>query len=139
MQDGEGRLTDGSGRLPMRPALAGTEPRTHQVALLSLHPSTTAARARRSSYILASLHQEYRIMSIVPNASGSECAPASEAPAQQTPSPNAANGAEPADQEPEGARPQKPAGQNGHDALGRFARGNAGGPGNPFGRKIAAL
>ena len=27
---------------------------------------------------------------------------------------------------------------NGHDAKGRFAKGNAGGPGNPFGRKLAA-
>src|ERR1700736_3300789 len=27
----------------------------------------------------------------------------------------------------------------GHDALGRFTRGNAGGPGNPFARQVARL
>src|SRR5947208_5522812 len=40
-------------------------------------------------------------------------------------------------------RPTEPAAQtpatNGHEANGRFARGNPGGPGNPFARQVAAL
>jgi hypothetical protein len=32
-----------------------------------------------------------------------------------------------------------PTGANGHDARGRFAKGNRGGPGNPFARQTAAL
>src|SRR5437773_5999495 len=39
-------------------------------------------------------------------------------------------------------RPTDPAAQtpaNGHDAKGRFTRGNPGGPGNPFARRVAAL
>ncbi len=32
-----------------------------------------------------------------------------------------------------------PDGDNGRDASGRFARGNAGGPGNPFARRLAAF
>jgi len=40
-------------------------------------------------------------------------------------------------------RPSEPAAQtptnNGHDANGRFAKGNPGGPGNPFARQVAAL
>ena len=34
---------------------------------------------------------------------------------------------------------QAPAGDNGRDARGRFAPGNAGGPGNPFARRVAEL
>src|SRR5438105_8971801 len=39
-------------------------------------------------------------------------------------------------------RPTEPAAQtptNGHEANGRFARGNPGGPGNPYARRVAAL
>ena len=39
-------------------------------------------------------------------------------------------------------RPTETAAQtptNGHDAKGRFARGNPGGPGNPFARQVARL
>src|SRR5256886_15976876 len=40
-------------------------------------------------------------------------------------------------------RPTEPAAQtptsNGHEANGRFAKGNPGGPGNPFARRVAAL
>src|SRR5205809_2548285 len=39
-------------------------------------------------------------------------------------------------------RPTEPAAQtptNGHEPNGRFARGNPGGPGNPFARQVAAL
>lgn len=32
-----------------------------------------------------------------------------------------------------------PNGGNGRDAGGRFTKGNAGGPGNPYGEKVAAL
>ena len=32
-----------------------------------------------------------------------------------------------------------PNGSNGRNASGRFAKGNAGGPGNPYGRKVAKL
>ena len=36
-------------------------------------------------------------------------------------------------------RPLSPEGRGGKDANGRFAAGNAGGPGNPFARQVAAL
>src|SRR5947208_11123989 len=40
-------------------------------------------------------------------------------------------------------RPTEPAAQtpatNGHESNGRFAKGNPGGPGNPFARRVAAL
>ena len=39
-------------------------------------------------------------------------------------------------------RPTESAAQmptNGHDARGRWAQGNPGGPGNPFARRVAAL
>jgi len=49
------------------------------------------------------------------------------------PSTNAANGASQPAGEP------STNGANGRDASGRFARGNAGGPGNPFGRLMARL
>jgi hypothetical protein len=39
----------------------------------------------------------------------------------------------------EGARPQPAGGGNGRDARGRFIKGNAGGPGNPFARQTARL
>lgn len=35
--------------------------------------------------------------------------------------------------------PRKPNGANGRDAGGRFALGNAGGPGNPYARKVAQV
>jgi hypothetical protein len=34
---------------------------------------------------------------------------------------------------------QQPTAQSGRDGKGRFARGNKGGPGNPFNRRVAAL
>jgi hypothetical protein len=50
------------------------------------------------------------------------------------PSTNGANG----DADPPGGSPS-PNGANGRDAHGRFAKGNPGGPGNPFARRVAAL
>ncbi|HEY1859535.1 MAG TPA: hypothetical protein VGG61_04230 [Gemmataceae bacterium] len=37
------------------------------------------------------------------------------------------------------AHPTSPSGRSGREASGRFAKGNTGGPGNPFARKTAAL
>src|SRR5205085_4146516 len=48
------------------------------------------------------------------------------------PSPNGANG------EQNDAAPS-PNGGNGHDSQGRFAKGNKGGPGNPFARRVGRL
>ena len=47
------------------------------------------------------------------------------------PSPNGSNGAKEKD--------AKPSPNDGRDAHGRFAAGNAGGPGNPFARRLGAL
>jgi hypothetical protein len=41
--------------------------------------------------------------------------------------------------EPSAPDAPTPQGVNGHDARGRFAKGNRGGPGNPFARQTAAL
>lgn len=58
---------------------------------------------------------------------------ASGVPAQQPPpSANGANG------EQNDAAPS-PNGGNGHDSRGRFAKGNKGGPGNPFARRVGRL
>src|ERR1700722_8743788 len=40
---------------------------------------------------------------------------------------------------PENGQPQAAEHKTGHDARGRFTRGNKGGPGNPFARQTAAL
>jgi hypothetical protein len=40
---------------------------------------------------------------------------------------------------PPGPDAKPPAAEGGRDAHGRFAKGNAGGPGNPFARQVAAL
>src|SRR5436190_12447126 len=49
------------------------------------------------------------------------------------PSTNGSNGAQPAD-----AAPSRN-GADGRDARGRFAKGNRGGPGNPYARRVAQL
>src|SRR5262249_23925614 len=68
-------------------------------------------------------------------------------PAPAAPSPNGANGpattAAPSPNGDNGAAAPGGApsanGANGRDSRGRFARGNRGGPGNPFARRVARL
>ena len=57
------------------------------------------------------------------------------------PSPNGGNGARPESAAPAGERETATRAQapSGRDGNGRFAKGNRGGPGNPFGRQMAAL
>ena len=50
------------------------------------------------------------------------------------PSPNDGNGAPGSTDARAGGQ-----GQDGRDTRGRFVRGNAGGPGNPFARQVAAM
>jgi hypothetical protein len=76
----------------------------------------------------------------------SHSAPPTAARARKTPSPAASNGAKKSGAWP-GLRyseapartPEAPATPEARDAGGRFTKGNPGGPGNPFARRVAAL